>query len=119
MYGLLCLAVLAFFIHVNYYRKNEGYKFYEEQKENVVFEDSSAHLAPHGVPTNPIARSLSRQNFQQNSDQQLTQKEQQNANTNPFKTEDIYSDPNNAWNQRMLSFNDLFYLTFYIIYFDN
>jgi len=107
------VVVLAFFVHVNYYRKNQGYKFYEEENENVVVDDSSA-LAPHGVPTNPIARSLSRQNFQQNTDHQLPQKEQQNnnTNTNPFKTEDTYLDPNQAWNQRMQQFRISYEISF-------
>lgn len=53
-------------MHVNYYRKEEGYKFEEENVEEVVINDSSA-LAPHGVPTNPIARSVSRQNVEPNN----------------------------------------------------
>lgn len=101
LYGLLCLVVLGFFIHLNYYRKNEGYKFYEEENENVVVDDASA-LAPHGVPTNPVARSLSRQNLQHNnaSEQTTVMQENNTNNTNPFVANDSYLDPNYAWNQR-------------------
>jgi hypothetical protein len=102
LYGLLSIAVLAAFIHLNYYRPREGYNFYEDVDPNVIVDDSSA-LAPHGVPTNPIARSLSRQNVQQSPDQSVPPKPDQwpdsNNSSDPFKREDPYLDPNQGWGQ--------------------
>lgn len=98
LYGVLSIIVLGGFIHLNYYRPKEGYKFYEDENEHVVVDDSSA-LAPHGVPTNPIARSHSRSNIQQSPDQPNPPKDQNNSNNNPFKSDEPYLDPNYAWNQ--------------------
>ena len=106
----MCTLIFGFFIHVNYYRKNEGYKFEEEAVDEVVINDSSA-LAPHGVPTNPITRSVSRQIVEPNQEsQQLNNSIQQNnlnysnnpneghyqinANTN----NNHYWNPDDAWN---------------------
>lgn len=105
-YGLLCAAVGGLFIHVNYHRKGEGYKFEEEVVEEVVIDDASA-LAPHGVPSNPIARSVSRQNVgpnnNNNNDQSairltnnLTADSTQYQSTT--NNNDQYYDPNSAWN---------------------
>lgn len=98
-------------MHVNYYHKEEGgYKFEEENVEQVVINDSSA-LAPHGVPTNPIARSVSRQNVEFNANPAETQPigrqnnlSAQYASTTGATTtataNDQYGsfDPNEAWN---------------------
>ncbi|XP_022242313.1 major facilitator superfamily domain-containing protein 6-like isoform X2 [Limulus polyphemus] len=62
-YGFACLAVLIIFVVVNYYRKDKGFSnFQDEQEPDMVVEETS-HLAPHGVPSNPMARSLSKQNI--------------------------------------------------------
>ncbi|KAH9409600.1 Major facilitator super domain-containing protein 6 [Tyrophagus putrescentiae] len=111
LYGLLSAAFFGLFVHVNYYHKEEGgYKFEEENVEQVVINDSSA-LAPHGVPTNPIARSVSRQNVESNANAAETQPigrqnnlSAQYASTTGATTtataNDQYGsfDPNEAWN---------------------
>ena len=97
LYGVLSIVVLGAFIHFNYYKPKEGYKFQEDDHDVVV--DEASALAPHGVPTNPIARSHSRQNVQQSPDQVVPPKSQDNNPTNPFKSEDPYLDPNYAWKQ--------------------
>lgn len=98
-------------MHVNYYRKEEGYKFEEENVEEVVINDSSA-LAPHGVPTNPIARSVSRQNVEPNNGEIQPIGKQANLTVgNNYDSAQQYSnneeswdsnpqqwDPNQAWN---------------------
>ncbi|XP_014248796.1 major facilitator superfamily domain-containing protein 6 isoform X2 [Cimex lectularius] len=59
-YGVVCLLVLGAFIFINFYRKDEGFV-----SEIPVTEDprqvaeETAHLAPHGVPSNPMPRALS------------------------------------------------------------
>ena len=104
--------MLGAFIHLNYYKPTEGYKFYEEDHENVVVDESSA-LAPHGVPTNPIARSLSRQNVGQQSPDQPP-KDQDNNPTNPFtKSDDPFLDPNYAWNQSLYKIDLLIWFSNY------
>ncbi|OQR68818.1 major facilitator superfamily domain-containing protein 6-like, partial [Tropilaelaps mercedesae] len=69
-YSLCCLIVLAAFISTHYTATGQG-----EQKGFVAFETdqvppdtaagAAAHLAPHGVPSSPMARSLSKQNLGQ------------------------------------------------------
>lgn len=93
---------------MNYYRKNQGYKFEEEITEDpmIMINDSSA-LAPHGVPTNPIARSVSRQNVD-HPENHLQQSQPANnrmaTNLNPSDNDNVASnsyetwDPNAAWN---------------------
>ena len=108
LYGGLSILVLAAFVHLNYFRPREGYNFYEDVDPNVVVDDSSA-LAPHGVPTNPIARSLSRQNVPgQQSPDPGTPKDPwtDTNNPNPLKSDDPYLDPNHAWNQSMSTYED-------------
>ncbi|XP_067627445.1 major facilitator superfamily domain-containing protein 6 [Eurosta solidaginis] len=60
-YGLACLVVLGVFIFVNFYRKDQG-GFISDlpptEDPRQVAEETS-HLAPHGVPSNPIPRALS------------------------------------------------------------
>ncbi|KAI2806839.1 Major facilitator super domain-containing protein 6 [Blomia tropicalis] len=107
-YGLLCAAVGGLFIHVNYHRKGEGYKFEEEVVEEVVIDDASA-LAPHGVPSNPIARSVSRQNVGPNNNNNNNNDQSAIRLTNNLTADstqyqsttnnnDQYYDPNSAWN---------------------
>lgn len=85
---------------MNYYRKNEGYKFEEEITDDPIVIDNSSALAPHGVPTNPIAHSVSRQNVDQNVI--LDQNKMGNlndANNNINQNTSAYEwDPNAAWN---------------------
>lgn len=110
LYGLVCAAVLGLFVHVNYYRgKAEGYRFEEENAQcEVVINDSSA-LAPHGVPTNPIGRSVSRQNFGATQSEAAGTPSRtgysatsssawgDNNNGTTSDTKNYY-DPNEAWN---------------------
>lgn len=63
-YGFACLIVLFLFILINYYRRDKGFsKFQDEHEPDTIVEETS-HLAPHGVPANPMAKSLSRQNME-------------------------------------------------------
>ncbi|KAH8337802.1 hypothetical protein KR067_004389 [Drosophila pandora] len=59
-YGIACLFVLGFFIFVNFYRKEQGFisEIPVTEDPHQVAEETS-HLAPHGVPSNPIPRALS------------------------------------------------------------
>ncbi|KAL1491782.1 hypothetical protein ABEB36_012328 [Hypothenemus hampei] len=59
-YGLFCILVLAAFIFINFYRVDQGFVSDLPQTEDPrqVAEETS-HLAPHGVPSNPIPRALS------------------------------------------------------------
>ncbi|XP_050543100.1 major facilitator superfamily domain-containing protein 6 isoform X2 [Daktulosphaira vitifoliae] len=64
-YGFVCALVLAAFVFINFYRKDTGFV-----SELPVAEDphqvaeETAHLAPHGVPSNPIPRGLSSSKLQ-------------------------------------------------------
>ncbi|XP_072403120.1 major facilitator superfamily domain-containing protein 6 isoform X1 [Diabrotica undecimpunctata] len=59
-YGITCLAVLGAFVFINFYRVDQGFVSDLPQTEDPrqVAEETS-HLAPHGVPSNPIPRALS------------------------------------------------------------
>lgn len=59
-YGLLCFVVLGAFIFINFYRVDQGFVSDLPQTEDPrqVAEETS-HLAPHGVPSNPLPRALS------------------------------------------------------------
>ncbi|XP_044738447.1 major facilitator superfamily domain-containing protein 6 isoform X2 [Chrysoperla carnea] len=59
-YGVCCLMVLAAFIFINFYRKEQGFvsEIPTTEDPHQVAEET-AHLAPHGVPSNPIPRALS------------------------------------------------------------
>lgn len=52
--------VLGAFVFINFYRKDQGFVSDLPQTEDPhqVAEETS-HLAPHGVPSNPIPRALS------------------------------------------------------------
>lgn len=59
-YGLFCGLVLGAFIFINFYRKDTGFVSdipVTEDPHQVA--EETAHLAPHGVPSNPIPRALS------------------------------------------------------------
>ena len=98
--------MLGLFVHVNYYRKDERkYRFEEENVEQVVVINDGSALAPHGVPTNPIARSVSRQNVEPNMESQPVVNQNNNNNIltasnsgNQYQSTDQYWDPNQAWN---------------------
>ena len=72
-YSLCCLIVLAAFISTHYTATGQG-----EQNGFMAFETDhpaeaaagAAHLAPHGVPSSPMARSLSKQNLGSQGPQQ-------------------------------------------------
>ncbi|XP_075222109.1 major facilitator superfamily domain-containing protein 6 jef isoform X2 [Lycorma delicatula] len=59
-YGLCCGLVLAGFIFINFYHKDTGFvtDLPVTEDPHQVAEETS-HLAPHGVPSNPIPRALS------------------------------------------------------------
>uniref|UniRef100_A0A1A9WHX7 Major facilitator superfamily associated domain-containing protein n=1 Tax=Glossina brevipalpis TaxID=37001 RepID=A0A1A9WHX7_9MUSC len=59
-YGISCLFVLGFFVFVNFYRREQGFisDIPVTEDPHQVAEETS-HLAPHGVPSNPIPRALS------------------------------------------------------------
>lgn len=59
-YGLICSLVLAAFIFINFYRVDQGFvsDIPTTEDPRQVAEETS-HLAPHGVPSNPIPRALS------------------------------------------------------------
>ncbi|EDW00917.1 major facilitator superfamily domain-containing protein 6 [Drosophila grimshawi] len=59
-YGIACLFVLGLFIFINFYRKEQGFisDIPVTEDPHQVAEETS-HLAPHGVPSNPIPRALS------------------------------------------------------------
>ncbi|XP_064471593.1 major facilitator superfamily domain-containing protein 6-like [Ornithodoros turicata] len=62
-YGFACLIVLGAFVFINYYRKDRGFSAFRDEEEPGLVVEETAHLAPHGVPANPMARSLSKQNL--------------------------------------------------------
>lgn len=59
-YGLCCLLVLIAFAFINFYRVDQGFvsDIPTTEDPRQVAEETS-HLAPHGVPSNPIPRALS------------------------------------------------------------
>ncbi|GFG33069.1 hypothetical protein Cfor_12094 [Coptotermes formosanus] len=59
-YGFICALVLAAFVFINFYRKETGFvsELPAAEDPHQVAEET-AHLAPHGVPSNPIPRALS------------------------------------------------------------
>ena len=61
-YGVICIFVLGGFIFINFYRKEGGFisDIPTTEDPHHVAEETS-HLAPHGVPSNPIPRALSNQ----------------------------------------------------------
>ncbi|KAL0269369.1 UNVERIFIED_CONTAM: hypothetical protein PYX00_007127 [Menopon gallinae] len=59
-YGFTCALVLAGFVFINFYHKDVGFvsDLPPTEDPHQVAEETS-HLAPHGVPSNPIPRALS------------------------------------------------------------
>ncbi|GFY42384.1 MFS_1_like domain-containing protein [Trichonephila inaurata madagascariensis] len=62
-YGFASLIVLILFVFINYYKKDKGFSSFQDDQEPDAIVEETAHLAPHGVPSNPMARSLSKQNL--------------------------------------------------------
>lgn len=59
-YGLMCLVVLGAFVFINFYRVDQGFVSEIPTTEDPrQMAEETAHLAPHGVPSNPIPRALS------------------------------------------------------------
>lgn len=59
-YGLVCLLVLGVFVFINFYRVDQGFVSDIPQAEDPrQMAEETIHLAPHGVPSNPIPRALS------------------------------------------------------------
>lgn len=63
VYGLLCGLVLAFFVFVNSQRTHSGFRWLEDENEHQVYIEGGSGLAPHGVPSAPIARTASKTNL--------------------------------------------------------
>ena len=56
-YGLLSAVVLAMYVRVNYRKREDGSLEWQEDAEgHEVVMDEGAGLAPHGVPSAPIAK---------------------------------------------------------------
>ncbi|CAL1284494.1 unnamed protein product [Larinioides sclopetarius] len=62
-YGFASLIVLILFVFISYYKKDKGFSSFQDDQEPDAVVEETAHLAPHGVPSNPMARSLSKQNL--------------------------------------------------------
>ncbi|KAG8179905.1 hypothetical protein JTE90_006268 [Oedothorax gibbosus] len=62
-YGFASLIVLILFVFVNYYKRDKGFASFQDDQEPDTVVEETAHLAPHGVPSNPMARSISKQNM--------------------------------------------------------
>ncbi|XP_076310035.1 major facilitator superfamily domain-containing protein 6-like [Tachypleus tridentatus] len=62
-YGFACLIILILFVFINYYRKDKGFTSFQDEQEPEMVVEETSHLAPHGVPSSPMARSLSKQNI--------------------------------------------------------
>ncbi|KAJ1526219.1 hypothetical protein ONE63_009377 [Megalurothrips usitatus] len=104
-YGVCCAFVLAAFVFINFYRKDQGFVSDLPQTEDPhQVAEETAHLAPHGVPSNPIPRALSSSRLHelasQNADQGYGATYQTSAggnldipggggggSTNPFRTD--------------------------------
>ncbi|KAI1304643.1 Major facilitator superfamily domain-containing protein 6 [Halotydeus destructor] len=94
-YGLLSAVVLAIFVYVNYQKTEQGFMWHEDLTGHQVMLDGD-HLAPHGVPSAPITRSLSKNNVNPGQD-----------NGNPFGTpapgyyqqQGGYLNPNQSYQQ--------------------
>ncbi|XP_059478418.1 major facilitator superfamily domain-containing protein 6 isoform X1 [Neocloeon triangulifer] len=96
-YGVCCLFVLGAFIFINFYQKDTGFvsDLPPEIDPHKVAEET-AHLAPHGVPSNPIPRALSSSRLQDMAGNDYGATYQQGqptldvpgaAPTNPFRQE--------------------------------
>ncbi|KAK7478824.1 hypothetical protein BaRGS_00029923 [Batillaria attramentaria] len=58
VYGVTCILVLAAYAGVNYFLQDRGFFSHGSSMPHELMEDTSAHLAPHGVPSG-IGRDLS------------------------------------------------------------
>ncbi|KAG1705490.1 Major facilitator superfamily domain-containing protein 6 [Nymphon striatum] len=90
-YGIACLVVLFAFIFINYYRKDKGFQSFSDEPQEVI--EDSAHLAPHGVPANPMPRALSKQNLGGEEKQQYTTDYKNGTNLNLPQQGQYYQQP--------------------------
>ncbi|CAG0906534.1 unnamed protein product, partial [Darwinula stevensoni] len=67
-YGFLCLLILAFFIFINFFKEGKWQTDLTEHEDPREVAEAS-HLAPHGVPTNPMPRALSSSKLNEVHDQ--------------------------------------------------
>ncbi|XP_034235369.1 major facilitator superfamily domain-containing protein 6 isoform X2 [Thrips palmi] len=73
-YGVCCAFVLAGFVFINFYRKDQGFVSDLPQTEDPhQVAEETAHLAPHGVPSNPIPRALSSSRLHELAQQQANE----------------------------------------------
>lgn len=73
-YGVCCAFVLAGFVFINFYRKDQGFVSDLPQTEDPhQVAEETAHLAPHGVPSNPIPRALSSSRLHEMAQQQAAE----------------------------------------------
>lgn len=63
-YGILSALVLAGFVYINTQRTGTGFEWFQDEGDhNVNIDESTGGLAPHGVPSAPIRKTLSKSNF--------------------------------------------------------
>ncbi|CAO1421849.1 unnamed protein product [Diamesa hyperborea] len=81
-YGIACFFVLLAFIFINFYRKEGGFStdIPTTEDPHQVAEETS-HLAPHGVPSNPMPRALSSSRLNE-----IGQNNQQNDSYGTYQT---------------------------------
>lgn len=71
---MCCAFVLAGFVFINFYRKDQGFVSDLPQTEDPhQVAEETAHLAPHGVPSNPIPRALSSSRLHEMAQQQAAE----------------------------------------------
>lgn len=83
------MIVLIVFIFINYYHKDQGFRSFSDEPQ-VVIEETS-HLAPHGVPANPIPRVSSKQNL---GDEKGNSRQNQKLGDDYYKNEENLNIPN-------------------------
>ncbi|XP_065200345.1 major facilitator superfamily domain-containing protein 6-like [Planococcus citri] len=102
-YGIFCALVLAAFIFINFYRKDTGFVSdlpMSEDPHQVM--EESIHLAPHGVPSNPIPRVLSSSKLQD-----LTSEGQSYGTTNNTPSNNLHPNSGRGSKNPFLQESDL------------
>jgi MFS family permease len=95
-YGLLSALVLAFYVRVNYKRTEDGSLEWQEDTEgHVVVMDEGVGLAPHGVPSAPIAKHEASSHDPRQNIPPPSQQYQQQAH--PSNVYDPLSEVNAQW----------------------